>query len=112
MARVECTGRFQGEGMPRLGRSPIRHHQGMQMTRGVVFLSVVLITMGVRATSDMDIESEWCGGATMAWSHYDAATNRKMLEDAGFEVVDSADEAEAGSTEHHLWLLARRHAWR
>jgi hypothetical protein len=31
-----------------------------------------------------------------------------MIRDAGFEVLDSADEDLLGSDEHHLWVLARK----
>lgn len=65
--------------------------------------------MGVYATGpDMDVEDDFCGGVTMAWSHYDASTNLDLIGGAGFEVMESADEAGSGSDEHHLWVLARK----
>jgi SAM-dependent methyltransferase len=44
-------------------------------------------------------------GAKMYWSHFDAETNRRLLRDAGFELVE-ADEIE-DEDETPLWVIAR-----
>lgn len=67
----------------------------------------LLINMGVNATEEIDIEDDFCG-TTMAWSHYDAKTNLKMVEEAGFRILLSKNEADYGSDENHLWILAER----
>ncbi|MDP2873631.1 MAG: class I SAM-dependent methyltransferase [Bacillota bacterium] len=67
----------------------------------------LLITVGVHRTAGVEIERGWCG-ATMAWSSFDAETNLRMIAGAGFGVVLSADEADWGSNEHQLWVLAER----
>jgi cyclopropane fatty-acyl-phospholipid synthase-like methyltransferase len=56
------------------------------------------------------VEDDWLG-APMFFSHYDADTNRRLLVDAGFEVL--IDEIVAMHEEGHgearfLWVLAQR----
>jgi cyclopropane fatty-acyl-phospholipid synthase-like methyltransferase len=65
---------------------------------------VLLVTMGV---------GEWEGtesdfhGAEMFWSHFGSATNRSLVEAAGFEVLlDEIDGGDPG--ERHQVILARR----
>lgn len=43
-------------------------------------------------------------GAPMAWSHYDAATTRRLLRDAGFELEQAEEIADEGETP--LWVIA------
>lgn len=43
-------------------------------------------------------------GAAMAWSHFDAETNERMLREAGFELERAEVIADEG--EHPLWVLA------
>jgi len=43
-------------------------------------------------------------GTTMFWSHYDAATNRRLVEEAGFSIV--LDERDTSNDERHQVLLA------
>jgi SAM-dependent methyltransferase len=69
---------------------------------------MLLVTVGVRSSGEMDTEDGWCGGAQMAWSHYDAETNLCMLRECGFTLLHVADESQAGSAEQHLWVLARK----
>lgn len=45
----------------------------------------ILITMGV---DDWEGKEENFNGAEMYWSHYDAKTNIKLVEDAGFEILE------------------------
>ena len=52
-------------------------------------------------------EPDWFG-VPMLWSHYDAETSRKMLEDAGFQVISSALEADPLDPKgRHLFALCR-----
>jgi cyclopropane fatty-acyl-phospholipid synthase-like methyltransferase len=62
---------------------------------------LLLATMG---------STEWEGieefhGAEMFWSHYDATTNRSLVEAAGFEVL--LDEIDTSGGERHQVLLAK-----
>jgi ubiquinone/menaquinone biosynthesis C-methylase UbiE len=52
-------------------------------------------------------EADWFG-APMLWSHYDAETNLRMLNDAGLEVVESALEPDPTDPDaRHLFVLCR-----
>jgi SAM-dependent methyltransferase len=44
-------------------------------------------------------------GAPMAWSHFDAETNRRLLLEAGFELEQAEEIADEGETP--LWVIAR-----
>ena len=57
-------------------------------------------------------DKEWLGSSEghMFWSSFDAATNLKMVEEAGFEVVESAvvEDKEDEKVVPFLWVLARK----
>ena len=61
------------------------------------------------------IEEDWLGAA-MYWSNWDAVTNRRLVLDAGFELVSAeevTDGEEHGDLEEaldvaHLWVMAHR----
>lgn len=68
-----------------------------------------LATLAIAEADDED--PDWEGwGAPMRWSHHDAETNRKMLGDAGFEIVYAEPRTGVWHTEWETWLwtLARR----
>lgn len=52
---------------------------------------------------------EWLG-APMFFSHFDAATNERLIRDAGFEIVRAEEEEqlEGGRPVPYLWVLARK----
>jgi SAM-dependent methyltransferase len=60
---------------------------------------------GTLGTSDSpeDIEEDFFG-APMSWSHFDAATSRRLVRDAGFD-VEQADEV-FDESEWALWVIA------
>ena len=65
----------------------------------------ILVTMG---------EHDWEGqqdflGVPMAWSHFDSATNRKLIEDSGFSVLfeDLHPGNSPGDDDIHPIFLAR-----
>lgn len=64
----------------------------------------LLITMGVQRWEGT--ESDW-HGVEMYWSHFDADTNRKLVEAAGFD-IESADIHEGGDEAHQVILATRR----
>jgi len=69
---------------------------------------LLLATMGAHDSPDM-IEPDWLG-APMFFSHFDARTNRDMVERAGLEILDAEvlAEDEDGTTVEFLWVVARR----
>jgi SAM-dependent methyltransferase len=69
---------------------------------------IFVATMGAHADAG-SIEEDWLG-APMYWSHFDSATNRKMVTAAGFEIVSAAEHTadEDGEPVTFLWIIARR----
>jgi SAM-dependent methyltransferase len=67
-------------------------------------------TLGARATED-GYEEDWLG-APMYWSHFDAETNQRLVEEAGLVIesatLETADEDGAPVT--FLWIVARKPA--
>ncbi|HEY7020059.1 MAG TPA: class I SAM-dependent methyltransferase [Ktedonobacterales bacterium] len=65
-------------------------------------------TMGASSTED-GYEEDWLG-APMYWSHFDAETNRRLVEEAGLVIesatLETADEDGAPVT--FLWVVARK----
>jgi hypothetical protein len=43
----------------------------------------------------------------MYWSHFDADTNRRLFQDAGFSLLE-ADVVGADDDERSLWVIATR----
>jgi SAM-dependent methyltransferase len=65
-------------------------------------------TMGARAT-ESGYEQDWLG-APMYWSHFDAETNRRLVEEAGLVIESAALETadEDGTPVTFLWVVARK----
>jgi SAM-dependent methyltransferase len=71
---------------------------------------LLLLSMGASDLPD-DVEENWLGaGAPMYWSHYGRETNLRMLQEAGFTVIQEGliteEAAFGGGT--HLFVLASR----
>ena len=66
---------------------------------------LILVTLGTSGTDG--IEKDWCG-AKMAWSTYDPKIYRKIVLEAGFEIIEEAFEGKPGDDEYHFWVLARK----
>lgn len=64
---------------------------------------LMLITMG---SSDWEGTEDDFHGAKMFWSHYDPKKNRKIVEDAGFQIL--LDEIDTNGEEKHQVILARK----
>jgi SAM-dependent methyltransferase len=64
---------------------------------------LILITMG---SEEMDMLEGEIGGEKMLWSSHSAEKNKKMVEDAGFEILESFQED--WREENHLWILGRK----
>jgi SAM-dependent methyltransferase len=65
-------------------------------------------TMGAN-DSPGAIEPEWLG-APMFWSHFDATTNRALVEQAGLQLAEAkvVSEDEDGQPVQFLWVAARK----
>lgn len=59
---------------------------------------------GTLGTTDSPLDVEEFFGTSMAWSHFDAETNRQLLRDTGFTIIQ-ADEVE-DEGERPLWVIA------
>lgn len=68
---------------------------------------LLLVTLG---RSDWVSTEEDYFGVEMYWSHYDAETNKKLVEDAGFKILQSSVEGGEfhGEYEEALYVLAKR----
>ena len=66
--------------------------------------SLLFATMTARG-KETDFDECWMG-APMFWSGYDSDTNKKLVQEAGLEIV-SAEETQ-DSDGHFLWLMARK----
>jgi SAM-dependent methyltransferase len=69
---------------------------------------LLVATMGAGAEPG-DIEPDWLG-APMYWSHYDAATNRALIEQAGLRILSAREETaeEDGQPVTFLWVIAQK----
>jgi cyclopropane fatty-acyl-phospholipid synthase-like methyltransferase len=65
-------------------------------------------TMGAHST-EAGYEADWLG-APMYWSHFDAETNRRLVQNAGLQILTAQEETaeEHGQPTTFLWIVARR----
>jgi len=82
-----------------------RDRQGSVMARIHDWLRPGGLFAGTLGTSDSpeDVEEDFFG-APMYWSHFDAETNRVLLREAGFRIVQADEIRDEG--ERHLWVIA------
>eukprot|EP01095_Lingulamoeba_sp_RSL-Kostka_P013287 TRINITY_DN5463_c0_g2_i1.p1 TRINITY_DN5463_c0_g2~~TRINITY_DN5463_c0_g2_i1.p1 ORF type:complete len:243 (-),score=83.69 TRINITY_DN5463_c0_g2_i1:167-895(-) len=57
--------------------------------------------------TEIDNSDSWCNGK-MAWSGYDIETNKKMLQDIGYEINDIEIEGIEGENEYHAWAILQK----
>lgn len=74
---------------------------------------LLVATMGVNDNAS-EFETDWLG-ASMYWSHYDSATNQRLVCAAGLEiaradVITSASPQGDDAPETSLWIVARKPA--
>ena len=68
---------------------------------------LILTCMGANELKD-DLSDNYLG-VQMYWSHYDSETNKKMVEDCGFQIIwakEVEDNTSPGSK--HLFILAKK----
>ncbi len=63
-------------------------------------------TLGARSV-EADYQEQWLG-APMYWSSHDSETNRRMVSEAGLEIVSAKEETTRadGESETFLWVVA------
>ncbi len=64
---------------------------------------LILLTLGADAMK-YDVNPNFAE-APMAWSSYTADKNKKLVQEAGFEILISTEDYR---TERHLWILAKK----
>jgi SAM-dependent methyltransferase len=81
-----------------------------EITRWLRPGGLFVATMGASAT-EAGYEEDWLG-APMYWSHFDAATNQRLIEEAGLNIESAALETadEDGAPVTFLWVVARKSA--
>ena len=89
-----------------------RHEHAVALRRIAGWLApggLLVATMG--AAQDEHWQQDWLG-APMFWSHFDASTNRRLVEAAGFDVEsgDVISELEDGVPFNHQWIVATKRA--
>jgi ubiquinone/menaquinone biosynthesis C-methylase UbiE len=72
---------------------------------------LLTLSLGV-GDHEVDMEEDWLGGLPMFWSSYSREKYRRLIEDAGFDVISAQDEVddEFGETTTFHWVVARRSA--
>jgi hypothetical protein len=58
---------------------------------------------------EASVAGDWLG-APMYWSSYDAATNRRLVEEAGLQLLSAREETaeEFGQPVTFLWIVAEK----
>jgi SAM-dependent methyltransferase len=69
---------------------------------------LLVAAMGAGST-EAAIEQDWLG-VPMFFSHFDGATNRRLVEDAGLRIISAREETadEDGVPVTFLWVVARK----
>ena len=71
---------------------------------------LLVATMGV-GSIEGDVTDDWMGfGVPMYWSNFDAATNHRLIETAGFHIISARQETEdeEGVPVTFLWIVAQK----
>lgn len=71
---------------------------------------LLVATMGV-GSGARDVTEDWMGfGIPMYWSNFDAATNHRLIETAGFHIISARQETEdeGGVPVTFLWIVAQK----
>ena len=88
-----------------------RHEQGNLLDQIAHWLQpggLLVATMGARDDPG-SVEPDWLG-APMYWSHYDSATNKHLVAQAGLEILSAREQTseEDGEPVTFLWIVARK----
>ncbi len=90
--------------VPREEQPPLLARVASWLRPGGLFVA----TMGVR-DAESDIEDDSLG-APMYFSHYDAATNRRLVQESGLRLLSANEETqeEDGQPVPFLWIVAQK----
>ena len=55
---------------------------------------LLVISMGA-SSNETQINDDWLGGLPMYWSNFDSRTNRRLVEEAGLNIISAKDEVAA-----------------
>jgi SAM-dependent methyltransferase len=91
--------------VPRAGQAPLLASIASWLRDG----GFLLVTMGTGGAED-EIEEDWLG-APMFLASFDEATNRQLLADAGFELIEAKVipiEEPGHGLVSFMWVLARK----
>lgn len=64
----------------------------------------ILVTVGAGEMDEHE-NNDWAG-SEMVWSSYSQEKNLEIIENAGFDIVETYEEE--SDDEHHLWVLAEK----
>jgi SAM-dependent methyltransferase len=69
---------------------------------------LLVATMGAGST-EAAVEPDWLG-VPMYFSHFDGATNQRLVKDAGLRIIGAREETadEDGAPVTFLWVVARK----
>jgi SAM-dependent methyltransferase len=69
---------------------------------------LLVATMGAGST-EAAVEPDWLG-VPMYFSHFDGATNQRLVEEAGLQIISAQEETadEDGAPVTFLWVVARK----
>lgn len=69
---------------------------------------LLVATMGASSV-EAEFDEDWLG-VSMYWSHFDSETNRRLVEEAGFNIISANEEMaeEFGKPVTFLWVVAQK----
>ena len=90
--------------VPREEHERLLHASAMWLRPGGLWVA----TMGT-GSAEAWYEQDWLG-APMFWSHFDSATNRHLIEQAGLRLISAREETvdEDGQPVTFLWVIAQK----
>ena len=70
---------------------------------------LLVITMGANS-NETQLNENWLGGLPMYWSNFDSKTNRKLVKEAGLNILSAIDETadEFDKPVTFLWVIAQK----
>lgn len=90
--------------VPRNEQGPLLHRIAKWLRPAGLFVA----TFSCRC-EEAELEQDW-HGAPMFWSSHDCKTNKRLVEEAGFDIVSANEETaeEFGDPITFLWIVARK----
>jgi SAM-dependent methyltransferase len=91
--------------LPRAEQAELFRRVAMWLRPGGYFVA----TLAAKSFT-ADIEENWFGAATMYWSSYDSETNKRLIQEAGLQIISAEKEAaqEFDKEVTLLWIVAQK----